>query len=75
MEAKPKPGQRVLVFAAAGGVGHVAVQLAKSLELYTVGVTGPSNTVRQAAKRTYVCNHAWLQPVVPAPVLLSRRAC
>jgi NADPH:quinone reductase-like Zn-dependent oxidoreductase len=46
MEAKPVQGQRVLVFAAAGGVGHVAVQLAKSLGLFTVGVTGPKNLVR-----------------------------
>ena len=49
MEAKPVPGQRVLVFAAAGGVGHVAVQLAKSLGLVAVGVAGPRNTVRERA--------------------------
>uniref|UniRef100_A0A383WHE0 Enoyl reductase (ER) domain-containing protein n=1 Tax=Tetradesmus obliquus TaxID=3088 RepID=A0A383WHE0_TETOB len=44
MDAKPKEGQRCLVFAASGGVGHVAVQLAKSLGLVTVGVAGPKNT-------------------------------
>jgi NADPH:quinone reductase-like Zn-dependent oxidoreductase len=48
MDAKPAAGQRVLVFAASGGVGHVAVQLAKSLGLFTVGVAGPKNTVRPA---------------------------
>jgi NADPH:quinone reductase-like Zn-dependent oxidoreductase len=46
MAAKPVAGQRVLVFAASGGVGHVAVQLAKALGLTTVGVTGNKNTVR-----------------------------
>jgi NADPH2:quinone reductase len=46
MDAKPVEGQRALVFAASGGVGHVAVQLAKSLGLTTVGVAGPKNTVR-----------------------------
>jgi NADPH:quinone reductase-like Zn-dependent oxidoreductase len=46
MEVQPVEGQRVLVFAASGGVGHVAVQLAKSLGLFTVGVAGPQNTVR-----------------------------
>lgn len=41
--ANPKPGQRVLVMAASGGVGHMAVQLAKALGLYVVGVVGPAN--------------------------------
>lgn len=32
-----RPGQRVLIHAAAGGVGHLAVQIAKSLGAYVIG--------------------------------------
>ncbi|MET8810525.1 NADP-dependent oxidoreductase [Streptomyces sp. NPDC004549] len=35
--ARVQPGQRVLVHAAAGGVGHLAVQIAKSLGAYVIG--------------------------------------
>ncbi|MEU4165384.1 NADP-dependent oxidoreductase [Streptomyces sp. NPDC026665] len=35
--ADVRPGQRVLIHAAAGGVGHVAVQIAKSLGAYVIG--------------------------------------
>ena len=35
--AKVEPGSRVLIHAAAGGVGHVAVQIAKALGVYVIG--------------------------------------
>ncbi|MEW2158925.1 NADP-dependent oxidoreductase [Streptomyces sp. NPDC007189] len=35
--ANVRPGQRVLIHAAAGGVGHVAVQIAKSRGAYVIG--------------------------------------
>jgi NADPH:quinone reductase-like Zn-dependent oxidoreductase len=35
--AHVQPGQRVLVHAAAGGVGHIAVQMAKALGAYVIG--------------------------------------
>ena len=35
--AQVEPGQRVLVHAAAGGVGHLAVQIAKSRGAYVIG--------------------------------------
>ncbi|MBB2948604.1 NADPH:quinone reductase-like Zn-dependent oxidoreductase [Actinoplanes lutulentus] len=43
-----KPGQRVLIHAAAGGVGHFAVQIAKHLGAYVIG------TARSA-------KHDWLR--------------
>eukprot|EP00878_Enallax_costatus_P004909 GHUV01005164.1.p1 GENE.GHUV01005164.1~~GHUV01005164.1.p1 ORF type:complete len:259 (+),score=70.17 GHUV01005164.1:183-959(+) len=43
MAAAPTLGQRVLITQSSGGVGHVAVQLAKALGLYVVAVAGPSN--------------------------------
>lgn len=65
MEAKPIEGQRILVFAASGGVGHVAVQIAKSLGLYVVGVAGSSNRVsRDQATREGTARghgHCWIQ--------------
>lgn len=38
-----QPKQRVLILAAAGGVGHLAVQLAKAEGAYVVGTASPSN--------------------------------
>jgi NADPH:quinone reductase-like Zn-dependent oxidoreductase len=38
-----KPGQRVLIHAAAGGVGHVAVQLANWLGATTIGTASAAN--------------------------------
>jgi NADPH:quinone reductase-like Zn-dependent oxidoreductase len=35
--ANLQPGQRVLIHAAAGGVGHIAVQIAKELGAYVIG--------------------------------------
>ena len=42
-EAKVRPGQRVLIQAAAGGVGHFAVQIAKHLGAYVVGTSSAAN--------------------------------
>ncbi|WP_225825216.1 NADP-dependent oxidoreductase [Streptomyces naphthomycinicus] len=41
--ARVRPGDRVLVHAAAGGVGHVAVQLAKELGAQVVGTARAAN--------------------------------
>lgn len=38
-----KPGQRVLIHAAAGGVGHFAVQLAKHFGAYVIGTASAAN--------------------------------
>ncbi|WP_246002428.1 NADP-dependent oxidoreductase [Allorhizocola rhizosphaerae] len=45
--ADVQPGQRVLVHAAAGGVGHVTVQIAKTLGAYVIGTAS-------AAKHEFV---------------------
>ncbi|MDG4830596.1 NADP-dependent oxidoreductase [Solwaraspora sp. WMMD1047] len=45
--ADVRPGQRVLVHAAAGGVGHLAVQVAKARGAYVIGTA-------TAAKHTFV---------------------
>lgn len=45
--AKIKPGNRVLIHAAAGGVGHYAVQMAKHLGAYVIGTSS-------AAKKEFV---------------------
>jgi NADPH:quinone reductase-like Zn-dependent oxidoreductase len=41
--ADVRPGQRVLVHAAAGGVGHFAVQIAKALGAHVIGTASRSN--------------------------------
>ena len=41
--ARVKSGDRVLIHAAAGGVGHVAVQLAKWKGAYVIGTASPHN--------------------------------
>ncbi len=46
-KANLQPGQRVLIHAAAGGVGHYAVQLAKERGAYVIGTSS-------AAKRDFV---------------------
>ncbi|WP_338701776.1 NADP-dependent oxidoreductase [Streptomyces sp. Q6] len=45
--AQVRPGQRVLIHAAAGGVGHVAVQIAKARGAYVIGTAS-------AAKHDFV---------------------
>ncbi|MFD3869968.1 NADP-dependent oxidoreductase [Streptomyces sp. NPDC058623] len=41
--AQVQPGQRVLVHAAAGGVGHLAVQIAKARGAYVIGTARTAN--------------------------------
>jgi NADPH:quinone reductase-like Zn-dependent oxidoreductase len=41
--ARIQPGQRVLIHAAAGGVGHYAVQIAKHLGAYVIGTSSAEN--------------------------------
>jgi NADPH:quinone reductase-like Zn-dependent oxidoreductase len=42
-KGKVKAGQRVLVHAAAGGVGHYAVQIARHLGAYVIGTSSAAN--------------------------------
>ncbi|GAB3536417.1 NADP-dependent oxidoreductase [Pontibacter brevis] len=42
-EADVQPGQRVLIHAAAGGVGHFAVQIAKFFKAYVIGTASAGN--------------------------------
>jgi NADPH:quinone reductase-like Zn-dependent oxidoreductase len=41
--ANIQPGQRVLIHAAAGGVGHLAVQIAKARGAYVIGTASTAN--------------------------------
>jgi len=41
--AQLQPGQRILIHAAAGGVGHIAVQLARNTETYIIGTASAQN--------------------------------
>jgi NADPH:quinone reductase-like Zn-dependent oxidoreductase len=42
-QAKLQSGQRVLIHAAAGGVGHFAIQIAKHLGAYVIGTASAAN--------------------------------
>lgn len=42
-QADIQPGQRVLIHAAAGGVGHFAVQIAKYFKAYVIGTASSQN--------------------------------
>src|SRR6185436_739727 len=42
-EAKIKSGDKILIQAASGGVGHYAVQIAKHFDAYVIGVSSSKN--------------------------------
>lgn len=42
-QADLKPGQRILIQAASGGVGHYAIQMAKHLGAYVIGTSSAAN--------------------------------
>ena len=42
-QAKIKPEQRILIHAASGGVGHLAVQIAKHFGAYVIGTSSAEN--------------------------------
>jgi NADPH:quinone reductase-like Zn-dependent oxidoreductase len=42
-QAKIKPGQKILIQAASGGVGHFAVQIAKHFGAYVIGTSSAAN--------------------------------
>ncbi|MGV3560106.1 NADP-dependent oxidoreductase [Larkinella arboricola] len=59
--ANVQPGQKVLVHAAAGGVGHFTVQLAKHLGAYVVGTSSVKNRdfVQQLGADEHIDYHAF----------------
>ena len=50
---KLKQGQRVLIQAGTGGVGHVAIQLAKQAGVYVITTTSERNVA--FAKARFIC--------------------
>ncbi|GLX96745.1 NADP-dependent oxidoreductase [Herbidospora sp. NBRC 101105] len=56
--ARVRPGHRVLVHAAAGGVGHVTVQIAKALGAYVIGTaSGPKHDFVRGLGADEVIDH------------------
>jgi NADPH:quinone reductase-like Zn-dependent oxidoreductase len=53
-------GERVLIHAASGGVGHLAVQIAKSLGAHVIGTASPGNhdLVRELGAEEVLDHHA-----------------
>ena len=72
--AHPRPGDRVLIHSAAGGVGTSAVQLARAAGCEVVGVVGASHKVETA--KAIGCQHVIdksTQPLWPSAKTLSDR--
>lgn len=72
--AHPRPGDRVLVHSAAGGVGTSAVQLARAMGCEVTGVVGASHKVQTA--RDVGCTHVVdksTQPLWPTARSISER--
>jgi NADPH:quinone reductase-like Zn-dependent oxidoreductase len=70
-----RPGQRVLIHGAAGGVGHIAVQLAAEFGAHVVGTGSPTSVeaARRFGAREVVdwTNAGWAETIEPVDLVFD----